>query len=149
MARRNSMEAALQLGEGEMEASAKSRPAAHHSAKVAYPRVGLSAWLRLRETPATRCDTNELGEGSAEFPHLSGCDIIAAAELSSAMMGIVSRVLESFGHPTFFAGEQIRSRSGHCHFDLIGLQRALGGSRGCRCRRLPRIWILLWHPGIR
>ena len=62
-------------------------------------------------------------------------------------MGIVSCVLE---HPTFFAGGQIRSRSGHCHFDLIGLrQPALGGSRGCGCRRLPRIWILLWHPGIR
>jgi hypothetical protein len=64
-------------------------------------------------------------------------------------MGVVSRVLESFGHPTFFTGEQIRRRSGHCHFDLIRLQPALGGSCGCRYRRLPRIWILLWHPGIR
>jgi hypothetical protein len=82
VARGNSLEAALQLGEEEMGAPAKSWPAAHHPAKVAYPRVGLSAWLQLRETPAPRCDPNELGEGSAGFPHLSGCDIIAAAKLS-------------------------------------------------------------------
>ena len=49
---RRSLEAALQLGQAKVGAPAQPGPAAHHPAKLAHPRIGLSTRWRLCEASA-------------------------------------------------------------------------------------------------
>jgi len=45
-------------GPAKVGAAAQPRPATHHPAKLADPRIGLPAWRRLRQASAPRCDPN-------------------------------------------------------------------------------------------
>ena len=113
VAGRNSVEASLQLGPAKVGAAAQPRPATHHPAKLADPRIGLPAWRRLRQASAPRCDPNQLSKvsGTSRRSREVSCNMSPLTRLPWPCALLLARKLAALAIGSFPRGKHASRRS--------------------------------------